>query len=118
MNQSLLFAFLSGGAAEADLPHLEPIRTAVGRMYQLHLPHPNKFALEFSLANWASLNFRRVVSLRGNANRLCLLRKAGRPTFEDLKEAGLSLDPLGGDIYTLPPTFGLDSPLNTYVLKS
>ena len=33
-----------------------------------------------------------------------------RPNFEELKETGLSIDPQGSNIYTLPNTFGLDSP--------
>ena len=43
----------------------------------------------------AALNARWVVSLRETANKLRLLRKAERPTFEELNETGMSLDPMG-----------------------
>ena len=110
LNQALVFALLYGNVANTDMPHLEPRRVAIEKLYQLHLSHPNKFTLKFVLETWAALNSRWVLSLKENVNRLCLLRKVERPTFEELKETGLSLDPYGNNIYSLPNTFDLDSP--------
>ena len=109
LNQSLVFAMLYGNTSGSDLPHLAPRRLAIERLYQLHLSNPNKYTLKFALSTWAALNPRRILSLKENVNKLCL-RKVERPTFEELKETGLSIDPDGNNIYTLPSTFDLDSP--------
>ena len=110
LNQSLVFALLYGHDSASELPHLAPRKAAIENLYQLNLGNPNKYTLKFITDTWSSLNARWVVSLRENVNRLRLLRKVERPTFEELKETGMPLDPQGCNIYTLPDTFGLSNP--------
>ena len=110
LNQALVFALIYGNTDGVDLPHLAPRRVAIEKLYQLHLSNPNKYTLRFATRTWESLNSKWVLSLKENVNRLCLLRKVERPTFEELKETGLSLDPYGNNIYSLPNTFDLESP--------
>ena len=109
LNQSVTFALLYGRDTSTDLPHLGPRKTDIARLYQLHLSNPNKYNLKFRMDTWYALNSRWVVPLGETVNRLRLLRKAERPTFEELGETGMSLDAMGGNISTLPDTFALDS---------
>lgn len=76
----------------------------------MHLSNPNKYTLKFVVETWGQLNARWVESLKGIVNRLCLLKKVERPTFEELKETGIPLDQHGGNIFHIPNTFDLSDP--------
>ena len=106
-NQSLVFALIYGGISGTDLPHLQPRREAIEKLYRLHLSRPDKYTLEFIVEIWGQLNARWVETLKESSNRLCLLRKVERPTFEELEETGMRLDPHGRNIFAIPDTFSL-----------
>ena len=110
LNQALMFPLLYGNDASAGLPRLTPSRSAIERLHQLHLTNPDKYTLSFVKKTRAMLNSRRVEELKEQVNKICLLRKVERPTFAELKETGLSPDPVGQSILRFPTTFDLDSP--------
>ena len=110
MGQSLVFALIYGNVSGTDLPHLKPRRDAIERLYQLHLSNPNKYTLKFIVETWGQLNARWAETLKEPVNHFCLLRKVGRPTFEDLKETGMCLGPQGRNIFALPDTFNPTDP--------
>lgn len=110
LNQSVMFALIYGNIPGSDLPHLQPRRYAVEELYQLHLSNPDKYTLKFIVETWGQLNALWVESLKESVNYLCLLRKVERPTFEELKETGMSLDQHGQNIFSLPDTFNLSDP--------
>ena len=51
-----------------------------------------------------------VGTLKETVNHLCLLRKVERPTFEELKETGMSIDSAGCNLFRLPDIFNLADP--------
>ena len=105
LNQSLVFALIYGNVPGSDLPHLQPRRKAIEELYQLHLINPNKYTLKFIVDTWGQLNSRWVESLKESVNHICLLRKVQRPTFDEIKQTGMSLDAQGNNIFSLPDTF-------------
>ena len=70
LNQSLVFALIYGNGPGADLPHLQPRREAIERLYQLHLSNTNKYTLKFIAETWDQLNSRWAEPLEESVNRL------------------------------------------------
>ena len=58
LNQSLGLSLIYGNVPGSDLPHLQPRRDAIEKLYRLHLRNPNKYTMKFAAESRGQLNSR------------------------------------------------------------
>ena len=91
--------------------HLQERLQAIEDMRALHVREPHKYTLPFIRNAWGTLNHRWIQELKESTNVLRLHAGVERPTFDQLKAVGMTVDPsTGSTVFRMPGTFKIRDP--------
>ena len=81
----------------------------------LHIREPHKYTLPFVKGAWGTLNYRLIQELKEAANILRLRAVVERPTYDQLKAIGMTINPTSGKtIFQMPSIFQVRGPLGYF----
>ena len=90
------------------LEHVGERMQAVEDLRLLHVKEPHKYTLGFVRNAWNTLNHRWVQEIKEAANLLRLHAQVERPTFDQLKSIGMTIEPTTGTtIFKRPNVFNV-----------
>ena len=95
--------------------HLLGLLSDVEDIRALHVREPRKFTLSLIRGARGTLNYRWIQELNELTNTIRLYAKVERPTFEQLKAIGVTINPVGGQaIFRRPDTFQIRDPIGYF----
>ena len=101
-NMSRMFGAIYGSE------HVQERLLAVEDLRLLHVREPHKYTLAFIRNSWNTLNHRWVQELKEATNLLRLHARVERPTYDQLKSIGMTIDPkTNRTIFQRPVVFNL-----------
>ena len=108
-NMSKQFPYLYGAE------HLNERLQAVEDLRALHIREPHKYTLSFIEGAWGTLNYRCIQELKEPTNILRLHAGVERPTYDQLKAIGMTINPASGKtVFQMPSTFQVRGPLGYF----
>lgn len=88
--------------------HVSERLQSVDDLRMLHVREHHKYTLSFIRNSWNTMNRRWIQAIKEPTNRLRLRAQVDRPTYDQLRSIGMTIDPTtGGTISQRPNVFNV-----------